>query len=155
MTQTAARQQELTLTRTFDAPRHLVFRAWTDPTQLARWWGPKDWTIPTCEIDARPGGRLRIVMHGPDPWGDNPMEGEFREVVEPQRLVFSSTAIPDANGRPQLETLNTITFDDLDGRTRVTAHIVVVRSTPEVAGALAGMEAGWNQQLDKLAALLA
>lgn len=155
MTSTRTAPKELTLRRTFDAPRELVFKAWIDPRQLARWWGPKDWTNPVCQVDPRPGGAIQIVMRGPDPWGDNPMDGQFREVAEPERLVFTTTAIPDADGKPQLETLNTITFEDVDGKTRLTARIVVLRSTPEVAAALAGMEEGWNQQLDKLAATLA
>jgi uncharacterized protein YndB with AHSA1/START domain len=142
--------KELTLTRTFEAPRALVFKAWTDPAQVARWWGPAGWTNPVCEIDARPGGAIRIVMHGPDPWGDNPMTGTFEDVVPPQRLVFTTRAIPDAQDRPQLETRNTVDFEELDGRTTIRVHIVVLRSTPEAAASLEGMEPGWNQQLDRL-----
>ncbi|TMD43685.1 MAG: SRPBCC domain-containing protein [Chloroflexi bacterium] len=144
--------KEVTMTRTLAAPRETVFNAWTDPKQVARWWGPADWTNPVCEIDARPGGRIHIVMRGPDPWGDNPMDGQFQEVVTPERLVFRTSAIPDGNGHPQLETLNTVTFEERDGQTTVHVTIVVLRSTPEAAPALAGMEEGWKQQLDKLAA---
>ena len=144
--------KELTMTRTIAAPRGTVFEAWTDPKQVARWWGPAGWTIPVCEIDPRPGGRIHIVMRGPDPWGDNPMDGQFQEVVTPERLVFRTSAIPDGNGHPQLETLNTVTFEERDGQTTVHVTIVVLRSTPEAAPALAGMEEGWKQQLDKLAA---
>src|SRR5437764_5105886 len=147
---TETTSRELTITRTFDAPRALVFKAWTDPAQVAQWWGPAGWSNPVCEIDPRPGGAIRLVMRGPDPWGDNPMSGTFEDVVAPERLVFTTHAIPDAKGRPQLETRNTVNFDELDGRTRIRVHIVVLRSTPEAGPALDGMEAGWNQQLDRL-----
>ena len=146
--------KQVTMTRSFDAPRDVVFNAWTDPKQVGRWWGPADWTNPICEIDARPGGRIHIVMRGPDPWGDNPMDGQVQEVVAPERLVFRTSAIPGADGHPQLETLNTVTFEEHEGQTTVHVTIVVLRSTPEAAPALSGMEEGWKQQLDKLAAVL-
>lgn len=141
--------KELTLSRTFDAPRELVFRAWTDARQVARWWGPRGFTNPVCEIDARPGGAIHIVMRGPEPWGDNPMTGVFREVVPPERLVFTSTAL-DRNGEPMLETVNTVVFDEEQGKTRVTVQVAVTWSTPEAAPALAGMDEGWRQTLDRL-----
>ena len=75
-------QRELVLTRIFDAPRAIVFKAWTDPQQLARWWGPKGFTNPVCELDPRVGGTLRIVMRAPD-GQEHPMTGVFREIVEP------------------------------------------------------------------------
>jgi uncharacterized protein YndB with AHSA1/START domain len=154
MSSTQTARKELRLSRTFDAPRAVVFQAWTDPQQVARWWGPAGWSNPVCEIDARPGGRIHIVMRGPEPWGDSPMDGQFRELVAPERLVFTTTAIPDVNGNPQLETLNTVTFAEHDGKTTISVHIVVLRSTPEAAPALAGMEEGWKQQLERLAAAL-
>jgi uncharacterized protein YndB with AHSA1/START domain len=58
--------QELIITRVFDAPRKLVFKAWTDPKHVAQWWGPNGFTNPVCELDVRPGGAIRIDMHGPD-----------------------------------------------------------------------------------------
>ena len=150
--------KELTITRTFDAPRELVFKAWTDPKLVAKWWGPSVFTNPVCELDPRPGGKIFIVMHGPkgsDFDLDLPMTGTFREVDEPRRLVFSTVAIQDEKGDPQLETLNTVTFADVGGKTEITLHVVVVKSTPVAAGALDGMEAGWSQSLTKLVDLLA
>src|ERR1700678_1250094 len=81
--------RELVLTRTFDAPRSLVFKAWIDPKHLAQWWGPKGFTNPVCDMDVRPGGAIRIVMRAPDDApaqfrGDHPMTGVFREIVEPE-----------------------------------------------------------------------
>jgi uncharacterized protein YndB with AHSA1/START domain len=85
-------QPELTMTRVFDAPRELVFRAWTDPERLKRWWGPKGFTNPVCEVDVRPGGAIRIHMRGPD-GTVYPMTGAFIEIVEAERLVFTSSAL--------------------------------------------------------------
>ncbi len=85
-------ERTVTLTRLFDAPRELVWRAWTDPKHLAQWFGPRGFTSSVPELDVRVGGGLRIVMHGPD-GNDYPMKGVFREAVPPERLVFSNIAI--------------------------------------------------------------
>lgn len=144
---------ELTLKRTFDAPRELVFKAWTDPSLLTQWWGPREFTIPVCKVEAHPGGKFLIVMHGPknsDFDLDLPMTGIFQEFDPPRRLVFTNEALPDEKGISQLETLCTVTFTQIGSKTEMTLHIDVVRSTPATAGALAGMEMGWSQSLDKL-----
>jgi uncharacterized protein YndB with AHSA1/START domain len=141
--------RELVLTRTIDAPRSLVFKVWTDPEHLARWWGPHGFTNPVCEVDVRPGGEIRIDMAGPD-GTVHPMKGVFREVVEPERLVFTTTAMEDEQGRPRLETLNTVTFAEHDGKTTLTLRAVVLVAAPEAAGAIGGMEAGWSQSLERL-----
>ncbi len=148
---------ELTLTRTFDAPREIVFRTWTEAELMSKWWGPKIFTTPVCELDARPGGRLYIVMRGPanSPFdGDYPTTGTFTEVEAPRRLVFTAKAFEDEKGNSMLETLNTVTFTEVEGKTEVRLHIVVVKSSPEVATALAGMEQGWSESLDKLSELV-
>jgi uncharacterized protein YndB with AHSA1/START domain len=90
--------RELTITRTFAAPREQVWRAWTDPRHLAAWWGPEGLTNPVCEVDVRPGGSIHIVMRDPD-GTDYPMRGEFREIVAPERLVFTNFAV-DADDKP-------------------------------------------------------
>jgi uncharacterized protein YndB with AHSA1/START domain len=146
--------REVVFTRTFDAPRRLVFEAWTDPKHVAMWWGPKGFTNPVCEMDVRPGGAIRIVMRAPDDVpaqfrGDHPMTGVFREIVEPERLVIA-IAVDDASGNRVLETLNTVTFVEHGGRTMLTLHVRIVKATAEAAGMLAGMEQGWGQSLDKL-----
>src|SRR6185437_9623230 len=89
-------EKTITLTRVFDAPRALVWRAWTEPKMMAQWFGPRGFTSSVPQLDVRVGGALRIVMHGPD-GNDYPMKGVFREVVAPERLVFSNIAI-DNNG---------------------------------------------------------
>lgn len=80
------------LTRTFDAPRPLVFRAWTEPEHLAQWWGPHGFTNPVCEADARPGGALLIHMAFPDGVTVSPMSGTFIEVTPFERIVLSTEA---------------------------------------------------------------
>jgi uncharacterized protein YndB with AHSA1/START domain len=148
--------QELTLKRTFDAPRELVFKAWTDPSLLAKWWGPTGFTTPICQVDPRPGGKLYIVMHGPknsDFDIDLPTKGVFQEFDPPRRFVFSNTAMEDEKGVPQLETLCTVTFVEMGGKTEMTLHILLVKASPVAAGAWAGAEMGWSQSLDKLVAL--
>jgi uncharacterized protein YndB with AHSA1/START domain len=148
--------QELTLKRTFDAPRELVFKAWTDPSLLAKWWGPTGFTTPICQVDPRPGGKLYIVMHGPkgsDFDIDLPTKGVFQEFDPPRRFVFSNTAMEDEKGEPQLETLCTVTFIETGGKTEMTLHILLVKASPAAAGAWAGAEMGWSQSLDKLVAM--
>lgn len=140
------------ITRIVDAPRELVWKAWTDPAHVAQWWGPHEFTAPLCELDLRPGGAILIHMRGPkgSPFDMiMPMKGMFHEIVAPERLVFTSSAFHDEAGKPQLEVLNTVTFEDYNGKTRLTLHAVVVKSTPAVAGAIAGMEQGWAQSLEK------
>ncbi len=141
--------RELTITRIFAAPRSLVFQAWTDPKHMAQWWGPYDSTMPVCEMDVRPGGAIRIEMRGPD-GAVYPMKGVFREIVPPERLVFATTAMEDEAGKPGLEVLNTVTFAEHRGQTRLTLHARVVKIAPAAAATLAGMEAGWTQSLDRL-----
>lgn len=141
--------KELIVVRTFHAPRELVWKAWTDPKHVAKWWGPRGFTNPICEWDARPGGLIYVEMRFPDGTA-HPMKGVFREVAEPSRLVFTTTAFEDEKGNPRLENLNTVTFEEINGVTEQKLHVVVLRSGPEVAQALAGMSIGWNQSLDKL-----
>ncbi|WP_440771650.1 SRPBCC family protein [Natronorubrum sp. DTA28] len=144
-------EYDMTIRRTFDAPRERVFEAWTDPEQVAQWWGPKGFTVPRCEMDVRPGGSFSIDMEGPD-GTIYPDEGVFHEVDEPERLVVTSRAFEDDDGEFQLEVRQTVTFADRDGRTELTLKAEVLTATPEVAEALGGMELGWSQSLDKLEA---
>jgi len=144
---------ELVLTRIFDAPRELVFKAWTDPKIVAQWWGPHRFTNPVCELDARPGGAIRIHMRGPD-GTVYPMTGTYQEIVEPERIVFTSAAL-DAAGNPMFELLTTVTFAEEGGKTKQILRTRVIKSTAEAAPYLAGMEAGWTQSLDRLTAYLA
>jgi uncharacterized protein YndB with AHSA1/START domain len=148
-----AENLEVVLTRLFDAPRELVFKAWADPKLLAQWWGPHEFTNPVCDMDVRPGGAILIHMQAPD-GTVFPMKGVFHEVVVPERLVFTSSALEDEAGVPQLESITTVLFSEQDGQTQVTVQDVVLKATPEAAAALAGMEEGWSQSLERLAGLL-
>ena len=138
----------LTLERELDAPRRLVFEAWTDPKHLARWWGPHRFTNPVCEAEARPGGAIRIDMRGPD-GSVFPMTGTFREVVPHDRLVLETSALDG-----ELQVLTTVTFADAGGKTLLRLRAEVVKASPAAAGALAGMEAGWTQSLERLEGLV-
>ncbi|HJY16118.1 MAG TPA: SRPBCC family protein [Xanthobacteraceae bacterium] len=102
--------------REFDAPRELVFSAFTDPTHLARWWGPNGFTTTTSSFDLRPGGVWRFVMHGPD-GRDYQNRITFEEVVRPERLVYRHGGGDDVE---PVQLRQTITFEDLGGRTRIT-----------------------------------
>jgi uncharacterized protein YndB with AHSA1/START domain len=144
-------EREVTFTRILDAPRALVFRMWTDPVHVAQWWGPRGFTNPVCEVDARPGGAILIHMRGPD--GNTfPMGGEFREVVPPARIVFT-TFVDGPDGRI-LEGHNVVTLEDHDGKTRLTLQAKAVGFVDIAQRMLAGMEAGWSQTLDKLGELV-
>lgn len=145
-------ERELTLTRVYDAPRALVFKAWTDPKLLALWWGPKMFTNPVCELDVRPGGKLRIVMRGPD-GNDYPMRGVFKEVVAPERLSFTNFAV-DAEDQPVIEGFTTVVFAEEGKKTRLTVITRGKAVQPVAIQYLQGMEQGWSMSLDKLAELL-
>jgi uncharacterized protein YndB with AHSA1/START domain len=143
-----ALRREVTITRLLAAPRSLVFAAWTEPQDLARWWGPQGFTNPVCEVDARPGGALRIVMRAPD-GTDYRMRGVFREVVAPERLVFTNIAV-DADDKPLLDGLTTVTLAEEGGNTRLTVHTRATGLVPFAAPMLAGMQEGWTQSIDRL-----
>ena len=145
--------RELTITRIFDAPRELVFKAWTDPKQLAKWWGPKGFTNPVCEANAKPGGAIWIVMRAPD-GTEYPMKGIFREIVEPERLVFVVTPV-DLVGTSLIEAITTVTFAEQGAKTRVTVHARAVALVAIGVRMIEGIEAGWSQSLDRLGELMA
>lgn len=131
--------------RIFDAPRALVFQAWTDPAHLSAWWGPKDFTNTFHEFDLRPGGNWRFIMHGPD-GRDYPNHSIFREIVVPERLVFDHVS----GHRFRV----TATFEDLGAATRVVWRMRF-ESAAELAAVRPHVVAGNQQNLDKLAARLA
>jgi uncharacterized protein YndB with AHSA1/START domain len=145
---------ELIFRRTIVAPRAKVFEAWTDPKQMARWWGPKDFTNPVCDLDVRPGGLIRIDMRAPD-GVVYPMDGVFLEVVPPERLVFTGRAFDRDTNKTLLEDHNTVTFAEEGGKTKLTVVTRILALAPEFAAAAAGMEQGWQQSFDRLQALLA
>jgi uncharacterized protein YndB with AHSA1/START domain len=139
----------LTIERVFDAPRSLVFKAWTEPEHTARWWGPRGFTSTVLKNELRPGGAYRIHMLGPD--GDHWSQGIYREVVPPERLVMVGSWA-DAHGNPtRPETTLTLLFEDLGGKTRLTLHNAVFESVT----ARDMHNSGWSSALDCLAEYLA
>lgn len=140
----------LVITRDFDAPRALVFRAWTQPEHLAQWWGPRGFTLPSCELDLRPGGAYRFKMKPPE--GDPVWwHGVVREVVEPERIVLTS-AIDRADGtRISGETILSVTLEEIAGKTRLTLHQGVF----ETAAIRDDHSNGWNSAFERLAEHLA
>ena len=140
---------EVTLVRVFDAPRDLVWKAWTDPEQLAQWWGPKDFTNPVCEIDVRRGGKILIHMRAPD-GTVYPMTGVFHEIDPPRRLVFEDAAV-DENGNILLEGFTIVTFEEQGRKTKLTIESIAVAVGPGSTEMCKGMETGWAESLDRLA----
>ena len=134
------------ITRVFDAPRALVWQAWTDPKMMGQWFGPRGFTASVPEFDVRVGGALRIVMHGPD-GNDYPMKGVFAQVAPPERLVFSNIAI-DNDGKHLLEGETVVTLSEQGGKTTLTVKSHMVGLVPIAPQMLAGMEAGWAQSID-------
>jgi uncharacterized protein YndB with AHSA1/START domain len=120
---TIGSERELVLTRVFDAPRRLVFKAWTDPVHAARWWGPQGFSTVSCDMEVRPGGAWRRVMRSRGGMLFS-TRGVYREVVAPERLVFTY-AREDADGTLSRETLVTVNFADYGGKTELTLHQAV------------------------------
>lgn len=147
-------EREVTVTRMIDAARERVFEAWTRAEEVAEWWHPDYFTTTVSELDPQPGGKFTLDMHGPD--GTLfPMEAQFTEVEEPERLVFITSKIMEAPGpQPQLEVITTVALAELDGKTELRVHEAVLKSTPPVQQALDGMEMGLNQTLDNLVKFL-
>lgn len=142
--------REVTMTRTFDAPRELVFQAYTDPDLIPRWWGPRDMKTTVEKMDVRPGGEYRFVHHAPD-GSEYAFRGEYREVSPPERLVNTF----EFEGMPGHIIIDAATFEEHEGKTTLT-----VRSTfdsiEDRDGMLAtGMEEGGRETWDRLAELLA
>jgi uncharacterized protein YndB with AHSA1/START domain len=128
----------------FDAPREAVFAAWTNPEQLKRWWGPGFFETVAAELDLRPGGRYELLLEP----GSMRLAGEFREVVPPQRLVYTwrwIEGVPDTR-----ESLVTVEFRELDGRTEV----VLVHDNFVGPGPVEMYDEGWRSGLEKLRAFL-
>lgn len=143
----------LLVTRDFDAPRELVWEAWTDPEHVVRWWGPNGFTTTIEKMDVRPGGVWKHVMHGPD-GTDYPNSSVFKEVVRPERIVFSHGGTHE--GGPDVHFIATWTFEDLGGRTRVTmrGEFPTVEARDTAVREYNAAEGG-NQTMDRYVAYVA
>ncbi|MFZ3332118.1 MAG: SRPBCC family protein [Candidatus Acidiferrales bacterium] len=149
---TTPSDREISMTRVFDAPRHLVFEAWTKPELLKRWlYGPEDWRLADCKIDLRPGGPLRFEWrhHNGNHVG---FRGVYREIAPPDRLVFTEVWDEDWTGG---ETLVTITFAEHAGKTTMMQTVLYSSRDARDAALKTGMEHGAAQSFDRLAEFLA
>jgi uncharacterized protein YndB with AHSA1/START domain len=159
---TVSEVERMTVTRIFDAPRELVWKAWTDPKYVAQWWGPKGFTAPVCQMDFRVGGKSLLCMKSPD--GQEFWNAvEYHEIVPPEKIV-SSMYFSDAKGNkvePEemgidheaIEGAYDVTlFEDLgDGRTKLT----FIGNEPMESAKNSGQMEGWVQILDKIAEVVA
>jgi uncharacterized protein YndB with AHSA1/START domain len=150
-------KQEVFITRLFDAPREMVWQAWTKPEHFMLWWGPRDFTCPYCEMDLREGGKYLNCMRSPEGkeyWGT----GVFQEIIPMERLVFTDS-FADENGNVvpgtyygmspdfPLEMLVIVTFEDQDGKTKMTLRHIGLPAGPDSEGT----HQGWSESFDKLA----
>jgi uncharacterized protein YndB with AHSA1/START domain len=145
---TAAANQQIVITRIFDAPRERVFSAWTEPDQVASWFGPEQFDSPRerIDIDLRVGGRYELTMIQREGGAEYPVRYEILELVEPELLVLRSDPMPEM-GMPDA-VITRVELDDLGDRTRMT-----LTDGPYSEGVQA--EAGWKSSFDKLAAVVA
>jgi uncharacterized protein YndB with AHSA1/START domain len=143
--------REILLTRVFDAPRRLVFEACTRPEHVVRWWGPHGSRLIVCEMDFRPGGSWRFVLRTAD-GKESPFKGVYREVVPPERVV--STFIYDVEFIRDFPALETITFEEHDGKTTLRINVLHDSKEARDGHVGSGMEAGAGQSYDRLAEFL-
>jgi uncharacterized protein YndB with AHSA1/START domain len=167
--ETAEKTTEFVITRVFDAPRDLVWKAWTEPEHLAEWWGPKGCTVRVVKLDVRPGGTFHYAMQfkpGHDMWG----RFVYREIAAPSRLVYVSSFSDEKGGITRapfsqlndtwpLEVLNTLTLSERGGKTTITLRGAPINATEEerkmFASMFASMQQGFGGTFDKLAEYLA
>jgi uncharacterized protein YndB with AHSA1/START domain len=147
---TTPSDREVVITRVVDAPRRLVFEAYTNPEHLPRWMiGPPGWTMPVCEIDLRPGGEWRFVWRRSDAT-EMEMRGVYHEIAPPERLVSS-----ESWGGDWPETLNTLLLSEAGGKTTITQRVLYPSKAARDAALKTGMQDGASQSFDRLAEYLA
>jgi len=154
------KSEDLIITRSFDAPRELVWKAWTEPERIMRWWGPKNYTAPVAKVDLSVGGKYLFCMRSPegkDIWST----GVFREIAAPERLVWTDS-FADADGNVvsgshygmgddfPLELLVTVILQEQGGKT----HMTLTHAGLPAGGVKKDTGVGWNESFDKMAAFL-
>ena len=149
MTVAARGEREIVITREFDAPRALVFRALTDPELIPQWWGPARYATTVDALDARPGGAWRFVQKGPD--GEYGFRGVFKEIVPPQRVVMTF----EWEGLPGHISVNTLVLEERDGRTFMTSTSTFDSREDRDGMVESGMESGARESYDRLDTVLA
>ncbi len=141
---------EIAMTRIFDAPRELVFAAYTDPKHVPNWWGLRSTTTIIDKMDVRPGGEWRYIQRAPD-GTEYAFRGEYREIVPPERLVSTF----EFEGMPGQIVVDTAVFEDLGGKTKLTATSLFASKEARDGMMESGMEEGASESWDRLAELLA
>lgn len=146
---TTPSDREIVMTRAFDAPRRLVFQAYTQPEHLPHWMlGPEGWTMPVCEIDLRPGGAWHFVWRRSD-GTEMEMRGVYREIVPPERLVST-----ESWGADWPETINTLTLSEEDDKTTISVTVLYPSKEARDAALETGMKDGVSVSFDRLAEYL-
>lgn len=152
--------QDVVISRVFDAPRELVWKAWTDPEQIVRWWGPKDFSSPVAKVDLRVGGKFVYCMRSPD--GQDSWNGGIFQEIVPQERIVATVFFMDEHGNPVPashyglpadmpdEVVAITTFEERDDKTILTIHYEGFPSGEFLENTVIG----WNEQLDKLEAIL-
>lgn len=149
--------KEVTIERTYNATLETLWQVWTDPETMKKWWGPKNVTIPECEIDLRVGGKIYIVMEADESMGDYkgtlwPMLGEFTQVEPQSKLFYKAQAWTE--GKKEESTIDQVTevtfTPEGEDKTKVHIRAAIYKSGPDAGTAIQGMEYGFNQQMDKL-----
>ena len=150
-TVTLPTDEQILITREFDAPRHLVYKAWTTPELVKRWWNAKRGEVTVAEIDLRVGGTWRFVMVTPDGL-EVGFHGEYSEIAPNERIVSTEVfeGLPEGVTEEQAATLNTATFTENDGRTTLTILVQAASKESRDAIIQSGMEAGLQDALDLL-----
>ncbi|HEX2362471.1 MAG TPA: SRPBCC family protein [Jiangellaceae bacterium] len=138
--------REIVMSRTFDAPRDLVFEAHSSCEHMRNWWGPRKYEFVSCEIDFRPGGSWRIVQKSEDGVDEHRFRGEFREIVRPERIVWTF----EWEGMPGHVSVETLTLEETDGKTTVTARSVYDTVEDRDGTLQSGMESGAVESYERL-----
>jgi uncharacterized protein YndB with AHSA1/START domain len=146
LTVTLPSDREIVLTREFDAPRDLVFEAFSKAEHMVHWWGPKGSTMQVSEMDFRPGGAWRFVERAAD-GNDYGFRGQYRDIVRPERIVWTF----EFEGMPGHVSVETMIFDDLGGRTRITGTAVFDSVEDRDGMIQSGMEQGAAESYERLA----
>jgi uncharacterized protein YndB with AHSA1/START domain len=146
----ATADRELVITRSYDAPAHLLFRAWSQPEHIMRWFGPEGWPVTHCEMDFRVGGTYRFAMTGPDGEQGTPFGGTYLEIVPNEKIVYD-----DAFESPGAERMvMTVTFEESGGQTTLTVHTLFPSVAMKDKHLEMGMEEGLGMSLDQLGDLV-
>jgi uncharacterized protein YndB with AHSA1/START domain len=143
---TTPSDREIVMTRTFDAPRDLVFEAHSSCEHMSNWWGPRKYEVASCEIDFRPGGSWRMVHKSADGAEEHGFRGEFREIVRPERIVWTF----EWEGMPGHVSVETLTLDEQDGKTTLTARSVYDTVEDRDGMLQSGMEDGAAETYERL-----